>query len=515
MSSGCTTQRILKETVTETHSYIYAGGKLLRETIETNGTSKTLDFRYDNAGTPYALIYNDGSNTSVYYYVTNLQGDVTYLVDANGAEAAAYTYDPYGKVLTATGEMAAVNPLQYRGYYHDSETGFYYLQSRYYDPEICRFINADSYVSTGQSYLGYNSFAYCGNDPVNRTDADGEFWDTVFDIVSLGFSIADVIQNPSDPWAWAGLVGDVIDLIPFVTGVGELTKAAGAVADAANVIDDVHDTARALDNADDVYDAMKAADGIGDSLDAAKDASKLDLDNCIASGQCFVAGTLVLTENGNQAIEDIQVGDLVWAWDEDTGDVSLKKVVETYVNEADQLVHIWANGEEIVATPGHPFYSPVKGWTEACELRAGDILVLVNGEYVVVEKIQHELLESPVKVYNFQVEDYHTYYVGSGVLVHNTCKRGVERGVGGKGWKGDKTWKENVNTVAEGGDILELNGGVPTGTQARELIDEAGGTIGRYHPAHAPGGISTHTYNHIHYRTAPGRRSAIHVLSEY
>lgn len=411
--------------------------------------------------------------------------------------------------------MAAVNPLQYRGYYYDSETGFYYLQSRYYDPEICRFINADSYASTGQSYLGYNTFAYCGNDPVNRTDADGEFWDTVFDIVSLGFSIADVIQNPSDPWAWAGLVGDVVDLVPFVTGVGELTKAAGAVADAANVIDDVHDTARALDNADDVYDAMKAADGIGDSLDAAKDASKLDLDNCIASGQCFVAGTLVLTGNGNQAIEDIQVGDLVWAWDEDTGDVSLKKVVETYVNEADQLVHIWANGEEIVATPGHPFYSPVKGWTEACELRAGDILVLFNGEYVVVEKIQHELLESPVKVYNFQVEDYHTYYVGSGVSVHNTCKRGVERGVGGKGWKGDKTWKENVNTVAEGGDILELNGGVPTGTQARELIDEAGGTIGRYHPAHAPGGISTHTYNHIHYRTASGRRSAIHVLSEY
>ena len=152
--------------------------------------------------------------------------------------------------------MAAVNPLQYRSYYHDSETGFYYLQSRYYDPEICRFINADSYASTGQSYLGYNTFAYCGNDPVNRTDADGEFWDTVFDIVSLGFSIADVIQNPSDPWAWAGLVGDVIDLIPFVTGVGELTKAAGAVADAANVIDDVYDTAKAVDN---VVDAGQSA----------------------------------------------------------------------------------------------------------------------------------------------------------------------------------------------------------------------------------------------------------------
>lgn len=118
----------------------------------------------------------------------------------------------------------------------------------------------------------------------------------------------------------------------------------------------------------------------------------------------------------------MQPGDLVWAWDEDTGDVSLKKVVETYVNETDELVHIWADGEEIVATPSHPFYSPVKGWTDAVRLRAGDVLVLVNGEYVVVERVQHEFLESPVTVYNFQVEDYHTYYVGQGITVHNSCK---------------------------------------------------------------------------------------------
>ena len=125
---------------------------------------------------------------------------------------------------------------------------------------------------------------------------------------------------------------------------------------------------------------------------------------------------------GAAAIETIEVGDYVWAWDENTKDVALKQVVETYVNETDELVHVFVNGEEIVTTPVHPFYSPVKGWTDAVHLRAGDILVLVNGEYVVVEKVQHELLESPVKVYNFQVEDYHTYYVSdSGVLVHNAC----------------------------------------------------------------------------------------------
>lgn len=80
------------------------------------------------------------------------------------------------------------------------------------------------------------------------------------------------------------------------------------------------------------------------------------------------------------------------------------------------------NGEEIVCTNEHPFYVPVKGWTVACELRAGDRLQLVNGEYVVVEQVQHEIFESPVTVYNFEVADFHTYYVGdTGVLVHNKC----------------------------------------------------------------------------------------------
>ena len=109
----------------------------------------------------------------------------------------------------------------------------------------------------------------------------------------------------------------------------------------------------------------------------------------LKNGACFVAGTTVATATGLVAIEKIKAGDLVWAWDEETGDVALKPVVETYINETTELTHIFVSGEEIVATPTHPFYCPVKGWTDAAHLRAGDILVLVNGEYVVVEKVQH------------------------------------------------------------------------------------------------------------------------------
>ena len=138
---------------------------------------------------------------------------------------------------------------------------------------------------------------------------------------------------------------------------------------------------------------------------------------------CFVAGTLVTTEDGQEPIEEIEVGDKVLSENELTGEVAVKTVTETYINETDELIHIGVNGETISATPTHPFYVDKLGWTLARSLRAGDVLVLSNGELVTVEWVQHEILESPIKVYNFEVEDFHTYFVGEcGVLVHNECK---------------------------------------------------------------------------------------------
>lgn len=418
LSNTGSTERVLVSTITEQHDYVYASGKLLRETITTTvdgvSTTETLDFRYDENGYPYSLTHISGDTTTTYFYITNLQGDVTYLVDADGNQVASYNYDPYGKILSSGGDLAELNPLRYRGYYYDEETEFYYLQARYYDPAICRFINADTYSSTGQDFLGYNAFAYCGNNPVNRSDPDGEFWDTVFDIVSIGFSIADVVANPTDPWAWAGLAGDLVDLVPFVTGVGEATRAVSAMADAAEVIDDIYDTAKFVENADDTIDFV---DNVSDARKAAD-----NLDVCTTEGFCFISGTLVSTEDGYKAIEDIVIGDLVWAWDEETGEVALKEVVETYINETHELVHLFIGNEEIVATPGHPFYSVEKGWLDASQLVTGDILVLLSGETAVVGNVKHEVLEDSVTVYNFQVADFHTYYVSEvDVLVHNSC----------------------------------------------------------------------------------------------
>ena len=161
-------------TQTVTHEYLTLNGKVARETIKTNNSlTAVLDFIYDESGKPFALKYStDGATFDTYYYVLNLQGDVVKLIQANGHIVAQYTYDAWGNV-SSSGRLAEINPLRYRGYYYDSETGFYYLQSRYYDPANRRFINADSYQSTGQGFIGTNMFAYCNNSPILFVDHDG------------------------------------------------------------------------------------------------------------------------------------------------------------------------------------------------------------------------------------------------------------------------------------------------------------------------------------------------------
>ena len=140
-------------------------------------TVYTFNFQYDASGTPMSVVVNGSEKL---YYVTNLQGDVTALLDEDGDEVAEYTYSAYGEInpqvyITGTDAFvgAMFNPLKYRGYVHDIETDWYYLQSRYYDPEIGRFLNADALTSTGQGFAGNNMFAYCLNNPISYTDSSG------------------------------------------------------------------------------------------------------------------------------------------------------------------------------------------------------------------------------------------------------------------------------------------------------------------------------------------------------
>ena len=164
---------------TVTHEYLTLNGKVARETIKTNDSlTAVLDFIYDESGKPFALKYStNGTSFQTYYYVLNLQGDVVklihYIPGFEYESVATYEYDAWGNIVSSSGKLAEINPLRYRGYYYDNETGFYYLQSRYYDPANRRFINADSLSSTGQGFLGTNMFAYCNNCPTIYHDPSG------------------------------------------------------------------------------------------------------------------------------------------------------------------------------------------------------------------------------------------------------------------------------------------------------------------------------------------------------
>ena len=185
-----------------TYNYLTLDGKVVRQTWEQNNNKYVLDIIYDNSGLPYAFKYAGG----YYIYVLNQQGDVIRIVNDNGATVAEYKYDAWGNLLVDEDDLTFighVNPIRYRGYYYDTETGFYYLQSRYYDPSIGRFINADSFASTGQGFIGSNMFAYCNNCPVFYIDSTGcAPWSTTC-MLSDCSSGATVSQNEEKTYTWS------------------------------------------------------------------------------------------------------------------------------------------------------------------------------------------------------------------------------------------------------------------------------------------------------------------------
>ncbi len=192
--------KIITGTSGGTSRYAYnSDGIRTKKTVGSNTTYYTLDgtkiirqktgnteifFEYDATGNVATMIY--GGKT--YYYVRNMLGEILGLADQSGNLVVTYTYDPWGKILnvtdTTSNNIGTLNPFRYKGYYYDTESGFYYLNSRYYDPELCKFLSADGYISTGQGILGTNMVAYCGNNPVNRVDPTGMFWKEIGDFFS-------------------------------------------------------------------------------------------------------------------------------------------------------------------------------------------------------------------------------------------------------------------------------------------------------------------------------------------
>ena len=167
-SNGMRTQKSVDGVKT---NYYYDSSNNLFALTQGNDT---LFFYYDNSGEVMSV----SCNGTMYYYIKDLQGDITEIVDKDGKAVAEYAYDAWGNMLTednGTLTVGKLNPFRYRGYVYDEETGLYYLKSRYYDPLTGRFLNADVYCDTQSGTpLSTNMFAYCENNAINKSDDEGK-----------------------------------------------------------------------------------------------------------------------------------------------------------------------------------------------------------------------------------------------------------------------------------------------------------------------------------------------------
>ena len=153
---------------------ILAGYKLVITDEEGQASTHIVTFMYDENGEAFGFDYNGND----YYYVRNAQNDVIFISNSDNTGVVMYQYDAWGNMTVCydtsdDGMLSIVNPYTYRGYYYEFETNTYFLKSRYYNPELCRFISADGIVNANQDILGNNLYAYCSNNPVNRVDSDG------------------------------------------------------------------------------------------------------------------------------------------------------------------------------------------------------------------------------------------------------------------------------------------------------------------------------------------------------
>ena len=230
---------------------------IVQTTTNSDGSTETSiqRFSYDADGRVLAVNYNG----TYYYYLRNAQGDVVKLIDKTGSTVVEYTCDSWGKLLSTTGSLAetfgAEQPFRYRGYVYDEETGWYYLQSRYYNPELGRFISADVYLSTGQGVIGHNSYAYCGNNPIVRQDPSGyDWWHWLIAGAVVAAAAVAVVVTAGGAAAAIGAVAAVASGVSAATTAS--TVAAGVFIGSATML------------AATAWDAVASSSSIEDVLDA-------------------------------------------------------------------------------------------------------------------------------------------------------------------------------------------------------------------------------------------------------
>ncbi|AJQ96670.1 RHS repeat/hint domain-containing protein [Gynuella sunshinyii] len=441
-----------------TTEYVVDSNQAYAQVIQeiTNGTTQ-VSYAYGDD-----LISQVRAGSTSYYHVDGL-GSTRSLSDSNGDITDTYDYEAFGELLNSTGTTE--NSYLYGGEQYDQSLDQYYLRARYYNQNIGRFTQQDTWMGNNHDPITLHKYLYANASPAMYTDPSGNFSlgslmagintmgnlamraYNVYSAFDMGMSIASGEMSAKEIGTeillnmLGGSAGKLIKMMPKKTQ--ELLR--------------------------------KAYDGV----------------ECFFNS--FPAGTMVHTENGLMSIEDVKIGDMVLAFDEETGELAYKEVTHFIQHEKSyNFVEIkLETGEVLEATAEHPFY--VAGeWKQANELEAGDKLTLAYG-LISVQQISREIRTE--RVYNFTVDTLHTYFIGSdGILVHNQNKKACKfRGRKAKGYDWDHIFDNhadwgNVNKQRTGSYHTSFSGLTASQIKARvkgawknrELVRTQVGTYDKY-----------------------------------
>lgn len=451
-------------------------------------------------------------NGYVYVYVSNRSDQHVYFDDFKVSVAAGNIieenhYYSFGlkiaaissKKLGNAGEGILKNDYQYndKELYDDGELNWYDYGFRNYDAQIGRFVQLDPLAD---DYAVMTPYQYASNDPIANIDIDGLEGGTAvkgFVEVVASTSGASAMMSAGTGLSEVIIIGHAVSKAAKASSwLGTLSKVGGALMKAADIVTDFLPVVGPLK---DIYQGIKNGDGLqvvvgvaGLVADVAtlggssaargvikttvKQIGRLSkegnvIDEVVKIGKklvkhppcgCFVAGTKVLTESGYKNIEDIKPGDIVLAYNDTTGVYSAKKVLHVFEYIRDTVYQINIGSEIINATSDHPFFIAGK-WLRVGELSVGDSVVTYKGKKIAITNIT--LIAKRTTVHNFEVADFHTYYVSKAeVLVHNTAcpvklKGGKGPNIKGDGWEaankaGKKAGRERYEGPVSGLDRI-------------------------------------------------------------
>ena len=483
---GVRYKKIIKtQSNTKYVKYYVDGSRILGEDWNnSNGeSSKSIRYFYDAEGIT-GLRY-DGCN---FNFVKDTLGNVSKIM-YQGKVIGEYIYDAWGNcdVVELSIDSDATNgardrfvlqnnPFRWKSHYLDFETGLYFVNGRYYSPVLMQYLNADNIENITPSEVNAlnrhaitldNSITYEVNQDTIFTDTE-LFPDPTYDPTKYK-SWWSLNRKKAIQWiafAVVFIVSIVLMCIPATSafGVGMFMAGLKAAVSGAIIGGIIGGVMNFINGNSFMEGLVKGAiEGFingfttGALMFCASQAitvlSNAASGRCTSPGHCFIAGTMILTSLGNKKIEDIEIGDEVWAYDEETGEKKLKKVVDLLRNKTKKWVHLlfeFLDGttEEIVCTEGHPFYVNNLGWVKSIDLLEKDsVLVYNDGIASLISKEVEELDEEEI-TYNFEVEDYHTYFVGeNSILVHNKCR----------GWQRKKYWKKEATNLKGNGKTYDVD----------------------------------------------------------